>query len=151
MRTRVSPARVGLMLIVAACALVVFIGLLGDVRRKRTALDQMRRYGESLMIRVGEAKLLPLNLEPDPARVDLRDAILMDHLSAEEAQRFRAAAGPVIVAQTTALPTAVLPKGRAALIFQGGRFSVEWLTIDEFNRRLAKQRAATGAARPTGP
>ena len=62
MRTRVSPARVGLMLIVAACALVVFIGLLGDVRRKRTALDQMRRYGESLMIRVGDAKPLSILL-----------------------------------------------------------------------------------------
>ena len=64
-RRRPPVRRSMVFLAIATIALVVFILILGDARRKRTALSRAAWYADTLSKQLGEGGTLPLNLELD--------------------------------------------------------------------------------------
>ncbi len=130
-----------IILVVAALALLAFIGVLGDVRRQRNAVLQAERHAEVYAARAGETGTLPLNLEPAKAEPAGTKMISMEWLSADEARLLRKSAGRVIVAWTVAMVRALGQDGRAVIFFEDGRFDVEWVTLARFREIRAAQEA----------
>lgn len=152
-RRRLSILRSVIVLALATIALLVFILAQGDARRRQRAMEQAQWHANILAKRVGEAGALPLNLEPDPAPG--RRLGMFESLSRQEARSLRRSDKRVIAAQTTPVLRVFAPDGRGVILFQHGRFDVEWVTLQQFDELSAQQqdeiRCLEADATPDGP
>lgn len=128
------------MLVLAVLGLAAFILGLGDIRRQRYAMEQVRVHAAAFQRRVSESGTLPLNLEPETPPQGGEKLIPLEWLDRESAGRFRGLPGPVIVVQTVPVLRTLGPDGRAVVRFDQGRFEVGWMTLKQFDEAIAAQR-----------
>lgn len=126
-------------LAVATVALIGFILIMGDIRRKSAALTRAQSYAAELAGRMGESRTLPLELTsrltPDIPSQTFR----FESLSRDEAYRLRETAAPVMVAWTGCIRGDVLRPGRVVIFFEEQAFAARWLEETDFADRLTKQ------------
>lgn len=139
-RTRTSPLRSAVLLLVALAGLVCFILGLGDIRRERYAVEQARWHAAQYQQRVGDGGLLPLNLEPETAPSGVTQMISLEWPDHQAASALRERTGRILVAQTVRISQSLRRDGRAVIFFDKGRFDARWMTEAEF--------AAAAPARP---
>ncbi len=137
---RSDVARKAILLCLATAALVAFILGLGDFRRQRNALSQIRLHANNYERRIGAGGVMPLNFDPDVSPGGQRRMIPLQWLDRAAASKLRGVDRPVMVAQTIPILQVFGYDGRAVLIFEGGKFSVEWLTLSQFEAQWAKQK-----------
>ena len=153
---RSSVFHSAIVLLLATLALVAFICMLGDLRRKNNAITRTRWHADAFARRVAGTDVLPLNLEPD-VPPELRNQIIqVEWLPRDAARYLRSSQRRVIVAYTRPLPRVLGSNGRAVVFFQDGRFDVEWLTLSRFDGLFAAQqeeiqRLAAAAAEEGDP
>lgn len=138
-RSRTPIHRSAIVLTVCTIALLAFIFVQGDSRRRQRAIDQLRRQAATLVERVGESGILPLNLEPDTDPTQQSKAVRVDWLTRQDVRLLRKSAGRKIVVQTIPVRQVLARVGRAVIFFEKGRFDVEWLTLAEFDEQYAAQ------------
>lgn len=131
-RTRTSPLRSAVLLLVALTGLVCFILGLGDVRRQRYAVEQARGHAAQYQQRVGDGGMLPLNLEPAPPPDGVRPMISLEWPDHRTAGVLRERSGRILVAQTVRISQSLRRDGRAVIFFEKGRFDAGWMTEAEF-------------------
>jgi hypothetical protein len=112
----------------------------GDVRRRQRAMSQAEWHAGTLIQRLGDTKVLPLNLEPVSDAERKGQMFRVEWLSRDDALCLRKSDKPVLAAQTVSLPRVLAPDGRAAIFFEGGKFYVKWLTLPEFDGLYAAQK-----------
>lgn len=155
-KRRRSIFRYALLLVVATGALILFILLLGDLRRESSALAQMKRYTGTLTARLGENRSLPINLEPDESPEPASRTYTFDYLSRDQAWLLRDRDKRTIVAQTLPVHQRLLFDGRVVVFFEQGRFTFEWLRMADFDKLYnvqveeLRQLARDAAAGPSG-
>ncbi len=128
-------------LVVATLALVVFILVLGDIRRKNTPLAQAQWYASQLTDRLGSARALPLNLDVDVSPAHEPKLRRFNRLTPERARTLRQAGRRVVAAYTNPINRVLAPDGRAVVFFEAGSFSAEWLSLAEADVVLAAQQS----------
>lgn len=155
---RKDVARTAVLLCLATGALVAFILGLGDFRRQRNALAQLRWHSNNYDRRVGAGGMMPLNFDPDVPPEGQRNMIPLQWLDRTSAAKLRGVDRPVMVAQTIPILQVFGYDGRAVMTFKGGKFTVEWLTLPQFEtlwaaqKKLVDRPAADKAVdAPTGP
>ena len=136
---RFSTSQMLVFLLLGAAALMVFNGLLGDMRRKQNALAQAKLHAQTYVKRAGESNRLPLNLEPGISDLQPAKMFRMEWLSSNEARLLRTSNQPVMVAQTVVLPFFLSADGRAVIFYNDGQFYEKWMTLTEFNQQLTRQ------------
>jgi hypothetical protein len=119
-------------LLLAVCTVLLFLVIVaqGDLRRRQRSLEGARWYASILTQRMGETGALPLNLElPDehPPVVGR-----YTWLSRADARLLRATPHRVVAASSTPVPRILARDGCAVIVFDDGRFDVEWLPLDTF-------------------
>ena len=123
------------MLAMATIALVLFILVLGDIRRKGTPLSEAMWYADELSQRLEGTKALPMNLElldvPPEHRRKLQK---FEWLTREQARTLRRTSERLIVAHTKPISRILAPDGRAVVFFHAGQFQAEWLSLSEFDK-----------------
>jgi hypothetical protein len=146
------------MLCLATGALVAFILGLGDFRRQRNALAQLRWHASNYERRIGAGGVMPLNFDPDVPPEGQRKMIPLQWLDRAAAAKLRGGDRPVVVTHTIPILQVFGYDGRAVMTFQGGRFSVEWMTLPRFEALWAAQQEIVGRPAsenavdtPTGP
>jgi hypothetical protein len=149
-RRRPPVRRSMVLLAIATIALVVFILILGDARRKRTALSRAAWYADTLSMQLGEGGTLPLNLELDVPPEQRPELLRFQWLTREEVRRFRTSDKRVIVAHTRPIRQTLAPRGRAVVFFQAGTVDSGWLTLSEFDGLYTAQKAEHRRG-PSGP
>ena len=135
-------------LTVSTLALVVFILVLGDMRRKYTAVQFATWYADELTERLGGTQALPLNLKPDAAPEHARKVKEFEWLPREDARQLRGRDGRILVARTRPVNRSLAPDGRAVVFFTSGTFHTEWLALAEFDDLDAAQRRTLLEATP---
>ncbi len=145
-RRREPLGRRLLWLLLATVALVAFILMLGDSRRRSVAMVRAAEYINLLQSRLGPGRSLPLNLAFEPDVPATSRPLRFTWLSREEAESLRQNAEPVLVAQTAPIRCHLQRNGRAVIVFTNGDFRAEWLTLPEFDRLHAAQQARLGSA-----
>jgi len=145
------------MLLIATGVLVAFILGLGDFRRQRYALAQLRLQANNYERRIGAGGVMPLNFDPDVLPGGQK-MIPLESLDRQAAAMLRAANGPILVAQTVPILQVFGREGRAVMTFHKGKFAVEWMTLPSFEAllnaqkelmaRLAAEKAADTPASP---
>jgi len=123
----------------ATVALIGFILLMGDIRRKSAALKRAEVYAAELTGRVGESGTLPLDLTTHEARDVPSQSFRFETLGRDEAFRLREREGDIMVAWTGLIRGDVLPEGRAAVFFMGKLFSARWVKETDFARQRTAQ------------
>lgn len=136
-RRRRSVLRSVLLLALCTIVLFVFILVQHDVRRRQRNMDDAFRCAGVLTGRIGEAGILPLNLEV--ASGGAPPVSEFGYLLRRDAHILRASSRPIITAWTAPVSRVFAPDGRAVIFFTNGRFDVEWLTLAEFDRSYAAQ------------
>lgn len=136
---RKDVARTAVLLCLATCALVAFIIGLGDFRRQRNALAQLRWHASYYERRIGVGGVMPLNFDPDVSPEGQRNMIPLQWLEHASASKLRGVDRPVIVAQTIPILQVFGYDGRAVMTFKGGKFTVEWMTLPRFEALWAGQ------------
>lgn len=131
-RTRPSPLRSALLLLIALGGLVCFILGLGDIRRQRYAVEQARWHAAQFQKRVGDGGLLPLNLEPEAAPTGVTQMIPLQWPDHQAASALRERTGKILVAQSVRISQSIRSDGRAVIFFDKGRFEAVWMTEPEF-------------------
>ena len=145
------------LLCLATGALVAFILGLGDFRRQRNAMAQLRWHANNYERRIGPGGVMPLNFEPDLSPDGQRQMIPLQWLDRASASKLRGVDRPVMVAQTIPILQVFGYDGRAVMTFKGGKFTVEWMKLSRFNALWAGQQevldrlAAEKAAETSGP
>jgi len=139
------------MLCVASAALVAFILGLGDFRRQRFALAQLRWQANNYERRIGADGVMPLNFEPEIPPVGTRKMIRLEWLDRSSAAKLRDGKGPVIVAQTVPILQVFGYDGRAVMTFKGGKLNVEWMRLPRFNVLWTAQQKTTGPRTSESP
>jgi hypothetical protein len=132
------------MLCVATAALVAFILGLGDFRRQRFALAQLRWHANNYDSRIGADGVMPLNFDPDVPPVGKRKMIPLQWLDRASAGKLRNANRPVIVAQTVPILQVFGYDGRAVMTFKGGKLTVEWMRLPRFKALWTAQQETIG-------
>ena len=155
---RKDVARTAVLLCLATAALVAFILGLGDFRRQRNALAQLRWHANNYERRIGAYGVMPLNFDPDVPPEGQRKMIPLQWLDRASAAKLRGGDRTVMVAQTIPIFQMFGHNGRAVMTFKGGNLTVEWMTLPRFEVLWAAQkelvdRPATEKAvdTPTGP
>lgn len=138
-RSRAPIHRAAIVLVVCTIALLAFILVQGDSRRRHRAVEGLRRQVATLVERVGESGILPLNLGPNTGPRQQARASRVEWLTRQEARLLRRSAGRKIVAHTIPVRQVLSREGRAVIFFENGRFDVEWLTLAEFDECYAAQ------------
>lgn len=126
-------------LILAIILVVVFIIVMGDLRRHNVPMMQAERFAEQLRQQQGETKTLPLNIrfELPP---DLKTAFFsFTCLDRSEARVLRDLPGTVIMAYTRHVTRLLLSDGRAVLLFDNGNIEARWLSGREFDEIMEAQ------------
>jgi len=136
---RKDSLRTLVILVVAAGALLAFIAALGDFRRQQNALGQMQWHAGTYILRMGDTGQLPLNLEPDIAPQRQTKMIRVQWISRDDARTLRESADRIIAAYSVPMPRALAADGRAVVIFEGGKFHVEWLGLEAFDQAMQAQ------------
>ena len=136
---RKDVVRNAVVLCLATAGLVAFILGLGDFRRQRNALAQLRWHATTFERRIGAGGVLPLNFEPDVPPEGRRKMIPLEWLDREAAGKLRGSDRPIIVAQTVSILQVFGRNGRAVMTFRGGKLSVEWMTLPQFDGLYAAQ------------
>lgn len=133
----------------ATIALVLFILILGDVRRQNVAMVRAREYADELNKRLGAEKLLPLNLEPADTAAASTGKFRFEWLTRDQAFRLRGAPGPLMVAHTVPISADIVRDGRAVILFDNDQFSVLWVRAARFSemKRTLDARLASAPAR----
>ena len=139
MDRRSSVLRNVFFLALAAAALLTYIGTTGFVRRKGNAIAQGERHAQALMLRMGDSRQLPLNLELQPQTDAKGRSITFEWLDRESARILRGRDERIIAAQSTALPGMFVRRGRVVMFFEDGTFDVKWLALRDFDRLAADQ------------
>ncbi len=137
-RRRKSILRSVLVLAVATIILFVFILVQGDIRRRQRNVDQAFWHAGTLAERAGETGVLPLNLEPVPTPG--RQPGMFEWVDRDDARHLRNSDERVIAAYTVRPLQLLLRDGRAVIVFERGRFDVEWMTLSRFDELFAAQR-----------
>ena len=140
-RRRVRILSSVVLLLLAAATLIVFIGVLGDIRRQSNALLQAERHAATYAGRAEGTGILPLNLEPEAQDESGAGMIPIEWLGPDEARLLRKCRERVIVARTVPVVKAMGRNGRAVVFFRNGQFDVEWVTLSEFDELHTAQRA----------
>lgn len=136
---RKDVARTAVLLCLATAALVAFILGLGDFRRQRFALAQLRWHADNYERRIGAGGVMPLNFDPDVPPEGQRKMIRLQWLDRASATKLRGSDRPVMVAQTVPIFQVFGYDGRAVMTFKGGKFTVEWMTLPRFDSLYAAQ------------
>jgi len=139
-RRRGPVLRSVVLLVVTTVALVVFTLLLGDMRRKKIALDRADWYAARLADRAGPHALLPLNLQVDCTQDLKTKTYAVEWLSRQDAYVLRRSEQRVIAAQTVPISRYLAADGRAVVFFQKGRFKAQWLPLSQFDEFAEAQR-----------
>ena len=147
MRRSRSILRPASFLALATVALIAFIAITGDLRRERNAMARARVCASELTDRVGPGGRLPLNLSATDSRVAEAQGIGMESLSSADAHLLRGVGGRVLSAWTMPIVRAMGADGRATVWFEGGAFSVQWMTLSAFETALAEQNARVASLR----
>ena len=142
--SRSDVARTALMLLIATGALVAFILGLGDFRRQRNALAQLRWHANNYERRIGAGGGMPLNFDPDIPPEGQRKMIPLQWLDRASAAKLRDSNRPVMVAQTIPILQVFGYDGRAVMTFKGGKLTVEWMTLPRFEALWAAQQEIVG-------
>lgn len=137
-----STARQLILLGAATVALIGFILLMGDIRRKSAALKRAEVYAAELTGRVGESGTLPLELTTRDSPDVPSQTFRFETLGRDEAFRLREKDGDIMVAWTGLIRGDVLPEGRAAVFYVGKHFSARWVKESDFARQRLAQAAA---------
>ena len=132
------------MLLIATGVLVAFILGLGDFRRQRNALAQLRWHANNYERRIGAGGVMPLNFDPDVPPEGQRKMIPLQWLDFASATKLRGGDRPVMVAQTVSILQVFGYDGRAVMTFKGGKFTVEWMTLPQFEALRAAQQEIVG-------
>jgi hypothetical protein len=155
---RKDATRTALLLLIATGVLVAFILGLGDFRRQRFALDQLRWHANNYERRIGAGGVMPLNFDPDVPPEGQRKMIPLQWLDRASAAKLRGGDRTVIVAQTIPILQVFGYDGRAVMTFKGGKLTVEWMTLPRFEALWAAQKelvdrpaAEKAVDTPTGP
>lgn len=127
-------------LAVATVALLGFMLALRDLRWRQRAMEQAQWHADILAERVGDAGVLPLNLGRTPTPGQTGTGLRLERLSRPEARVLRDSDQRVLVAQIIAPRLTLARDGKAVVLFEDGRFVVEWLTLSELERVRAAQR-----------
>ena len=127
------------MLCLATGGLVAFILGLGDFRRQRNVLAQLRWHANNYERRIGAGGVMPLNFDPDVPPEGQRKMIPLQWLDRASAAKLRGGDRPVMVAQTVPILQVFGYDGRAVMTFKGGKFTVEWMTLPKFDAVYAAQ------------
>ena len=141
-RRRVLLFRSVLWLVLTTVALLVFILVLGDVRRKNNALAQVTAHAAVYSERVGKDGTVPLNLEVDLSTFLAGQQVKAFHiewLSRDDARLLRGSAQSIIVAHTVPLSQTLAPNGRAVVLFTDGKFDVTWMALSQFDAQWEAQ------------
>jgi len=151
-------ARKAVLLCLASAALVAFILGLGDFRRQRNALAQLRWHANNYERRIGAGGVMPLNFDPNVPPEEQRKMIPLQWLDRASASKLRGVDRPVMVAQTIPILKVFGYDGRAVMMFKGGKFTVEWLALPRFEALWAEQQEMLNrsvpdkaAQTPSGP
>jgi hypothetical protein len=91
------------------------------------------------MQRVGETGALPLNLELPNEHPPVVGRFTW--LSREHARLLRSVNGRIVAAWSGRVPRILVPDGRAVIIFEDGRFRVEWFSLKTFAQISGAQQA----------
>ena len=125
--------------IIAASIVIAFVCFVGDVRRKRIAVNQMDRYATALNATIGETGVIPLNLEPKQLLDSDHVPIDMTTLTRSQVACLRERDSLFIPAWTVRLIQVLGRNGRAIVTYQEGRAVQEWITESTFATRYAAQ------------
>lgn len=137
---RKRPVSVQLgVLVFATLGLILFILVMGDVRRKSAALTRGQAYADELSARIGANGVLPLELSPRVFADELSRTYRFEALGRDAAFRLRSAAAPVLAAWTAPIRQDVLSQSRAIVVFENGRFLARWVDEKTFQDHFQKQ------------
>ena len=125
--------------IVAAIVVIAFVCFVGDVRRKRIAVDQMDRYAAALNATIGESGVIPLNLSPQQLLDTDHVPIDMTTLTRTQVACLRDRDQAFMCAWTVRLIQVLGLNGRAIVTYQNGHAAQEWITESAFASRYAAQ------------
>lgn len=139
-RPRKDAVRTTLLLLIATGVLVAFILALGDFRRQRFALDQLRWHANNYERRIGAGGMMPLNFDPDVPPEGERKMIPLQWLDRASAAKLRGGDRTVMVAQTIPILQVFGYDGRAVMTFNRGKLAVEWMTLPRFEALWAAQK-----------
>ncbi len=154
---RKDVVRTAAVLCLAAAGLVAFILGLGDYRRQRNSLAQLRWHATNFERRIGEGGALPLNFEPEVPPEGRQKMIPLESLDRQAAARLRGSDRPILVAQTVPILQVFGRNGRAVMTFNKGKFAVGWMTLPQFDalhaaqQELLRRLAAQKPSEPAGP
>lgn len=137
-----SAVRQLVFLAVATIGLIIFILVMGDLRRKSAAMTRAQSYAAELSGRIGAGGALPLELSPHALVDSPSQTYRFESLGRDDAFRLRKSAVPVLAAWTGMIRADVLSKGRAVIMFEHGAFRVAWTGETAFHFQLERQTSA---------
>lgn len=144
LRRRRRIIRSVVVLVVATAALVVFILVMGDLRRYKAAMGMADMYVDQVSVRIGRRQELPFDLSLHADKVtDAFSAASknLEWLTRDEAWHMRRSDGPVMAAWTRPVHRRFLEDGRAAVFFKDGALQSAWLPLAAFDDTQEKQAA----------
>lgn len=130
------------LLAVATVGLILFILVMGDLRRHEGAFTLAESYIEQVSERVGQQHALPLNLafrvEEKPGE-SAAGRPKFEWLTRDEAWLLRHSDRRVLAAQTQPILRRLMTDGRVVVFFENGVFSSDWISLDVFDRFVIAQ------------
>lgn len=142
-KRRKRVVRAFVFLAAATVGLILFIVVMGDLRRHKTAIALAEAYIARVSQRVGNQQILPLNLafRPDDRTDELGTPRgKMEWLTRDQAWLLRQTDGRVMAAWTGPIRRRLMSNGRVAIFFEHGVFSLDWMLLDAFDRLEIEQR-----------
>jgi len=130
------------LLAVATVGLILFIIVIGDLRRHERAFALAEAYIVQVSQRVGRQHALPLNLafqvdEKPGESIAARPKL--EWLSRYEALLLRRSDRRVLAAHTQPILRRVMTDGRVVVFFEKGVFSSDWISLGTFERFVTAQ------------
>lgn len=113
-------------------ALMLFIVVLGDMRRRSVPLQQAVWYATKLTERVGDLGVLPSNLDVRSAGPETANLQRFTWLSREEARALRSHEGRVMVVHSAPIQRILSSNGRVAVFHDEHGFHAEWLSEEVY-------------------
>lgn len=142
-KRRKRVARAFIFLAAATAGLILFILVMGDLRRHKTAFAMAEAYIASVSQRTGNQQILPLNLafrSDDRTNESGTTRGNMEWLTRDQAWLFRHTDRRVMAARTGPIRRRLMSDGRVAVFFEHGVFSLDWMLLDTFDRLEIAQR-----------
>lgn len=147
---RRSPIQSLIWLVLLAAVLLVFIGWLGDWRRRHNIDTLMTGQANVYASMTTDAGALPLNLKPT-LPLDPSARLIEAWVTADEARLLRGSTDEVLVTWTVPLVRALGRNERAVIVFHQGAYSVRWIPLAEFNNRYGRQVERLKKLNPLSP